>query len=303
MARKGDHHVDAPANVDIEAVVWSDPRFRMLAAKTGLDLFSVIARCARVWSACTDRSSCLMSADDIDLFAEMPDFASAMVKCRLAQLEEGGVYVSGTTGRVEWLQGCRERGSKGGQASARVRKERIASSSVSTQATGQPLAAPVGQASLPNSAPGAQANSTPGPGPDPGPGTDGEDPETNTCAPVGARGVGQVALISIPPTPRFDFGAVYAKYPRKRGKDAGLKACREQIRTQADFETLVRGVDAYLDEIRRLRTPADKQQHFSTFLNSGRWRELAEEATATPAPRKSLEQIMGERDRASGRIA
>ena len=44
----------------------------------------------------------------------------------------------------------------------------------------------------------------------------------------------------------------------------------------------------------RLRIPPDKQLHWVTFVNGGRWTEYADEAESRPAPRKSLEEAIAD---------
>jgi hypothetical protein len=101
-----------------------------------------------------------------------------------------------------------------------------------------------------------------------------------------ARAGSQPVLISVAAVARFDFAAVYARYPRKRGKPEGMAACAKLIRTAADFEMLARGVDAFAAEAKRLGTPIDKVPYWSTFVNERRWEDFANE----PALHRSLEE-------------
>jgi hypothetical protein len=110
----------------------------------------------------------------------------------------------------------------------------------------------------------------------------------------------QPLLIPTTPTSRFDFAAVYARYPRKLGKREGMASCEKLIRTPGDFEALAHGVDAFVAQVRKLRTPEDKIPYWSTFVNERRWEDFAD--VQVEAARKSLEEIMTDQDRAAGRI-
>ena len=99
--------------------------------------------------------------------------------------------------------------------------------------------------------------------------------ESKRSAPAGAAE--PLVLIPTSPSPRFDFESLYARFPRKRSKQEGMDACVRHIRTDADFQRLGKAVDVYAAEVRRLSTPPDKQLHWSTFVNGGRWVEYAEE--------------------------
>lgn len=80
----------------------------------------------------------------------------------------------------------------------------------------------------------------------------------------------------------FDFNALYAKYPRKEGKPAGLIQCRKQIKTQADYDALSRAIDRYAAQ--RAKDGVELKM-FSTFLGSERtghpWREWCDPETGS----------------------
>lgn len=121
-----------------------------------------------------------------------------------------------------------------------------------------------------------------------------QEQEQDTNAPA-ERAPVQPVLISVPALPRFDFAAVYARYPRKKGKHAGLDSCAKLIRTAGDYEALRRGVDAFAAEQKRLGTPLDKIPYWSTFVNERRWEDFADE----PPRRLSLEEREDAKDRAA----
>lgn len=67
----------------------------------------------------------------------------------------------------------------------------------------------------------------------------------------------------------FDFEAVYNVYPRKVGKTRGFRTMREQIKTQADYDALLRSVRTYAAHAANTETQYVK--YFSTFMNT--WRD------------------------------
>lgn len=72
---------------------------------------------------------------------------------------------------------------------------------------------------------------------------------------------------------RFDFEALYSKYPRKVGKTQGIKRCETQIKTQEDYDLLSRSIDNYARQVKDSEPKFIK--HFSSFM--GVWRDYAEE--------------------------
>ena len=75
----------------------------------------------------------------------------------------------------------------------------------------------------------------------------------------------------------FDFQEIYRKYPRKRGKDRGLRACEKQIKTEADYRDLQTAVARYKESVRRDGTEMKFIKHFSTFM--GDWRDWIDPET------------------------
>ncbi len=72
----------------------------------------------------------------------------------------------------------------------------------------------------------------------------------------------------------FDFESLYRKYPRKEGKDPGLKQCKKQILAQDTFDALSRAIDRYAEHC---ESTGQIIKMFSSFLGSDRtghpWRE------------------------------
>lgn len=72
----------------------------------------------------------------------------------------------------------------------------------------------------------------------------------------------------------LSFAAVYAAYPRKRGKTPGLKLCARLIKTPDQLDDLRRAVENYARRCRIEGIPPDKRMHFSTFM--GQWTDFLE---------------------------
>lgn len=70
---------------------------------------------------------------------------------------------------------------------------------------------------------------------------------------------------------RFAFEAVYAVFPRKRGKSDGLRRLERDVRTQADFDALITAVRNFAAEMQREQRPIDKIAYFSTWV--GEWKD------------------------------
>lgn len=80
----------------------------------------------------------------------------------------------------------------------------------------------------------------------------------------------------------FDFESLYAKYPLKEGRTAGLAQCQKQIKTQADFDALSSAIDRYAAKRTKDRLAF---KMFSSFLGSDRtghpWRDWTDPAAGT----------------------
>lgn len=87
---------------------------------------------------------------------------------------------------------------------------------------------------------------------------------------------------------KFDFEALYQKYPRKESKAGGIRQCEKQIRTQKDFDQLQFAIGRYTAHC---QNTGQIYRHFSSFLGSDRtghpWREWCDPETgsgAVPVP-------------------
>jgi hypothetical protein len=106
-----------------------------------------------------------------------------------------------------------------------------------------------------------------------------ENMSTGAVDDSGRGAGGEGALAPVTPLHRFDFDALYARYPRKEGKAAGMKAARARFKTQADFDRLEAAVVNYATKVQREGTERQFIPHWSTFVN-GRWEDYAPGAPA-----------------------
>lgn len=94
--------------------------------------------------------------------------------------------------------------------------------------------------------------------------------------------------------PTFDFTPIYQKYPRKVGKTLGLKICKRSIKTQEDYDLLMKAVTRYHDECVREAKKPEYIRHFSSFMNH--WRDYLDHdyGTVAKAPSKQVPLIKDE---------
>ena len=110
-----------PATVNIEAKVWGDVRFRVLAKALGCDIYSAVGRMAALWGECTERDSYYLPPDLVAMYLDIEVADVDSVLCHRAGLAEAtpeGIRLRGTEGRTEWLAKNRRRASAGGEARA-----------------------------------------------------------------------------------------------------------------------------------------------------------------------------------------
>lgn len=75
---------------------------------------------------------------------------------------------------------------------------------------------------------------------------------------------------------RLDFETVYQEYPRKDGKQEGLKICKAKIKTPEAFEHLLSAVRRYRAHCEREGTEKQYIKHFSTFMQGDKWKDWLE---------------------------
>lgn len=114
-----------------------------------------------------------------------------------------------------------------------------------------------------------------------GEGTEKREENMSTVAVDDSGGgpAGERPLTPVTPLHRFDFDAVYARYPRKEGKAAGMKTARARFKTQGDYDRLSAAVDNYVAKLQREGTEKQHTLIWSTFVN-GRWEDYVDGAEA-----------------------
>lgn len=101
------------AAVRVESEAENDIRFHLLAKQAGLaDADHAIGKMLRLWRACTNRQSYVLSEAVVACVVD-PD---ALVAAELGERVDGGIRIRGTKGRIEWLGERRKASRKGGLA-------------------------------------------------------------------------------------------------------------------------------------------------------------------------------------------
>jgi hypothetical protein len=112
----------------------------------------------------------------------------------------------------------------------------------------------------------------------------------STPAPNGAG-----VLVAVTPTPRFDFAAIYARYPRKVGKTNGLKRLTASVKSEADYASLVRALTAYIAHV----AGKDQQyiRQFDTWCTTWRdWLEVAPPRSVNTSAHEALRRMQDEQE-------
>lgn len=90
----------------------------------------------------------------------------------------------------------------------------------------------------------------------------------------------------------FDFEYIYSLYPRKEGKANGIRKCRAQIKSQADYDALEASVKAY--SAKKAGTEARYLKLFSSFMENESWRDWLDPDTGSGPKAKTLHDEMAE---------
>lgn len=93
----------------------------------------------------------------------------------------------------------------------------------------------------------------------------------------------------------FDFEEIYSRYPRRlgnQGKGEGLKKLSRQIKTQADYESLLKAVTKYSEHIRATQKEGTEfVKMFESFCSPKFWREWID---YTPPPKSHGPRVVEE---------
>jgi hypothetical protein len=110
----------------------------------------------------------------------------------------------------------------------------------------------------------------------------------------------------------FDFEPLYERYPNKQGKAKGIAKLKALVKTEAEFQAVLRGLECFIRDEKRKGTETRFYPHFSTWVNGKRWEdypapaasEAVKGAEAHPAERRltALEQIKLDEARERGLI-
>jgi hypothetical protein len=85
--------------------------------------------------------------------------------------------------------------------------------------------------------------------------------------------------------PDFDFEILYLEWPRKVGKDRGMKKLKSKIKTQRQYDDFVLAVRNYAAYVKREIKSKEYIQHWSTFVgtgDTGPWRDWVNPEDSAP---------------------
>ena len=250
-----------------------DPRYKRLGKLVAPRLPAHLAAPLGVgirdalWSYLTDRyprsRSLVLSAAELEDVTEVTGIGVHLVAAKLAEEVTDGYAIVEATGQVEWLDSKYANGRRGGRPPVIITESETE------------ITTPV-SVRLPQDHADAITEI-------------GKDPPA-LCSRLFALG-SDVKKDLTPVTKRdrqeYDLLAVYSRYPRKEGKTKGLEKLKSTIRSQADYDALLKAVDNYAAQVRRLGTEPKYVKHFSTFATS--WRDYEDGAALAlgngdPAP-------------------
>ncbi len=111
--------------VNLDSMVWTDPRVKRLAKLAGMSMPFVVGTLAAVWNVAYEAKDPIMRALDVDTAAEVDGFAAMMMapSVQLAEARDhGAVFLRGVTKRIAYLLTQAERGRLGGLAKAEAKR-------------------------------------------------------------------------------------------------------------------------------------------------------------------------------------
>jgi hypothetical protein len=108
------------ARVNVEQVVFTDPRYALLGRLIGSDRWGAIGRMTLVWHVCQERESYVLTEEVVNsLFDDVSRMSEALLTSGLAKKHRFGLYICGTKGRIEWLAKKRDTARKNGKLGGR----------------------------------------------------------------------------------------------------------------------------------------------------------------------------------------
>lgn len=224
------------ARVNIDDSIYRDGRFLQLVAKSRSPE-EAIGCLVMAWSVAQKWFTKPEKFIPIEEWKKQR-LSDAIIECGLADLVNGFVKMRGINDQFNWLTQRVEAGRKGGFA----KRKRKASKPVATAER------PLDPAKRPPSLLTPYSNTT-----------------TNTKKKNNINTNYVVKRVS------FDFDALYKKYPRKLGRQKGLRIAQDQIKTPDDYNALDLAITRYGEHCRLNSTAPEFIKYFSTFMSE--WKD------------------------------
>ena len=102
------------AQLNVDHKVFADHRFQCFGRLIGGDKWTGLGRMIFLWNACLEHQTYhLNEADLLDLHPDIPDIKNHLINSGLGRVEDEGIYICGTHGRIEWLGTLRANGKYG----------------------------------------------------------------------------------------------------------------------------------------------------------------------------------------------
>lgn len=70
--------------ISIDANIFLDPRFKVLAYRAGISPDAAIGKCICIWVSCSERSNWKMTEEMLDCFVDLEGFSAALCASNLA---------------------------------------------------------------------------------------------------------------------------------------------------------------------------------------------------------------------------
>ena len=72
---------------------------------------------------------------------------------------------------------------------------------------------------------------------------------------------------------KFDLQKIADRYPRRKGIAPGLAKLKAVVKTQADYDAVLAGMERFCAEVRRKQTEIEFLPYFSTWVNAKAWED------------------------------
>jgi hypothetical protein len=91
----------------------------------------------------------------------------------------------------------------------------------------------------------------------------------------------------------FDFEKMYSYYPRKEGKDLGMKKLQTQVKTQAMYDKVTQAIINYNNLVTAKQTEKKFIKQFSSWVNQKCWEDEIEVVKTQDEIEKDMIQKLG----------